>query len=233
MKIKFFFLFIILTNLYFAQNNEAENILNEIKNKLDKVEDYSVDVNISVKMDFLKMPKSKAKLYFKKPDKFKFHSESFALLPKTGVDFNPQRILDYEHKAEIIGDTLLNDEELSVIKITPDADTLKFSSAILLVDTKESLIKELILSSEMNAKITSAFKYYDQKEYALPSEIKVSFDFSEVKESENKKRRGSNVPENFKGDITISYSNYLINQGIDDSIFEEETEDKNEKEKTD
>ena len=33
------------------------------------------------------------------------------------------------------------------------------------------------------------------------------------------------IPSNFKGDITISYTNYKVNRGIDDSIFEEEKEE--------
>lgn len=224
---KFTFSFaLLITVSVFAQENNAEKIITGIKNKINKVENYSAEVQVSVKFDFLKMPKSKAEIFFKKPDKFKLKSQKLAILPKGVIDFNPQKILDKDFTSEIIGDTLVDGKKLSVIKIIPNADSIKFASAKLLVDKNEFLIKQIILSLKENAKIITYFNYTDQKEYALPSEIKINLDFSQAEEGENNRRR--NIPDNFKGDISIIYSNYKINKGIDDSVFTDEN-DKNSK----
>lgn len=224
---KFTFSFaLLITVSVFAQENNAEKIITGIKNKINKVENYSAEVQVSVKFDFLKMPKSKAEIFFKKPDKFKLKSQKLAILPKGVIDFNPQKILDKDFTSEIIGDTLVDGKKLSVIKIIPNADSIKFASAKLLVDKNEFLIKQIILSLKENAKIITYFNYSDQKEYALPSEIKINLDFSQAEEGENNRRR--NIPDNFKGDISIIYSNYKINKGIDDSVFADEN-DKNSK----
>ncbi|MBI1932672.1 MAG: hypothetical protein HYS24_09055 [Ignavibacteriales bacterium] len=224
---KFTFSFaLLITVSVFAQENNAEKIITGIKNKINKVENYSAEVQVSVKFDFLKMPKSKAEIFFKKPDKFKLKSQKLAILPKGVIDFNPQKILDKDFTSEIIGDTLVDGKKLSVIKIIPNADSIKFASAKLLVDKNEFLIKQIILSLKENAKIITYFNYTDQKEYALPSEIKINLDFSQAEEGENNRRR--NIPDNFKGDISIIYSNYKINKGIDDSVFADEN-DKNSK----
>ncbi|MBK8944884.1 MAG: hypothetical protein IPM32_06365 [Ignavibacteriae bacterium] len=222
MKKIFVTILILFTITNFAQDKNAEKIISAIKSKIDKVDNYSANVEISVKFDFLKMPKSKAEIFFKKPDKFKLHSEKLTILPKGVIDFNPQKIIDKDFTSELIGDTLIDNKNLSVIKIIPNADSIKFNAAKLLVDKNEFLIKQIILSLDGNAKIITYFNYNDQKEFALPSQIKINLDFSQVEESENKRRR--NIPENFKGDITINYNNYKVNKGIDDSVFVDEKE---------
>lgn len=227
MKSKVIFIYILFVVSLIAQN-DIENVLTQIKAKLDKVNDYSAQINIAVNMDFLKMPKSKAQIFFKKPNKFRMKSSSFAILPKAGIDFNPQKILDYNFNEEFIGDTLIDDKKVSLYKIIPNSDTLKFDSAILAIDLQEVLIKQITLLSNKNASIVTKFKYDKYKEFAMPSELKVLFDFSDV-EPDNKKKRRSRIPKEFKGEITITYSKYEINKGINDSIFIEEDVKNNEK----
>lgn len=222
MKKIFVTILILFTITNFAQDKNAEKIISAIKNKIDKVDNYSAEVEISVKFDFLKMPISKAEIFFKKPDKFKLHSEKLAILPKGVIDFNPQKIIDKDFTSEFISDTLVDNKKLSIIIIIPNADSIKFNAAKLLIDKNESLINQIILSLDGHAKIITYFNYNDQKEFALPSQIKINLDFSQVEESENKRRR--NIPENFKGDITINYNNYKVNKGIDDSVFVDEKE---------
>lgn len=213
--------------LSFSQTGKTELILNNVKAKLGKVDDYSANVEVSVKMDFLKMPKSKAEIFFKKPDKFKFNSSGFAILPKAGFDFNPQKILENDITAKIVGDTLLNNKLVKIIEITPNADSLKFSSAILFIDNHEDLINQIFITAENGINITTKFKYGEQSNYALPSEINVNFDLSNAEEDNTTRKGRTKIPQNFNGDINIKYSNYKINLGIDDSVFIDE--DKNTK----
>jgi hypothetical protein len=225
MKLKIAFLFLFFSIINFSQTDKANNLLNQIKNKLNEVNDYSANVEVGINMDFLKMPKSKAQLFFKKPDKFKFNSTGFAILPKAGVDFNPQKILEFDLISEIIGDTLFDGKNLKIVQITPKADTLKFNSATLLIDDIDLLIKQIKISAFNGADITTKFKYDSSLKFALPSELNVIFDFTEMAEDDKSKKSRSKMPGNFKGEISIKYSDYKVNLGIDDAVFEEEKEE--------
>lgn len=233
MKLKITFLFLFCTIFNFSQSVNADELLNQVKEKLNEVNDYSVNVEVGINMDFLKMPKSKAQLFFKKPDKFKFNSTGFAILPKAGVDFNPQKILEFDLTSEIVGDTLIDSKNLKIVQIIPEADTLKFQSATLFIDDIALLIKQIKISAFNGAEITTKFKYDSSLEFALPSELNVNFDFSKMAEDDKPKNRRSKMPSNFKGEISIKYIDYKINLGIDDSIFEEEKEDTSDSEKKD
>lgn len=226
MKIFISSLFLIFSGFIYSQDTNSDELLNQIKDKLNKVNDYSVDVEVSINMDFIKMPKSKAQLFFKKPDKIKFNSTGFAILPKAGVDFNPQKILEFDLTSAIIGDTLIDSETLKIVQIDPKGDSLKFKSAIMFIDDSKTLIKQINLIADYGAKIETSFKYNGETDFALPSEIKINIDISEIDENEEKKNKRSKMPNNFKGDIIIKYSNYKVNLGIDDSIFEDEKEEK-------
>ncbi len=215
-------LILFISGLSFSQTINADLILNNIKTKLGRVNDYSANVEVSVKMDFLKMPNSKAEIFFKKPDKFKFNSSGFAILPKAGFDFNPQKILDHDIIAKIVGDTLFDNKLLKIIEITPNVDSLKFSSAVLFIDDVQYLISQISISADRGMNITTKFKYGEQNNYALPSEINVNFDLSNIVEDNKTKKGRKKIPENFRGDINIKYSNYKINLGIDDSVFVDE-----------
>lgn len=217
-----FILLFLISGLSFSQTNNADLILNNIKTKLGKVNDYSANVEVSVKMDFLKMPNSRAEIFFKKPDKFKLNSSGFAILPKAGFDFNPQKILEYDITAKITGDTLFDNKLLKIIDITPNADSLNFNSAILLIDDVQDLITQIYISAKGGMNITTKFEYGEHYNYALPSEINVNFDLSNILEDDTTKKSRRKIPKNFKGDINIKYSNYKINLGIDDSIFVDE-----------
>ena len=78
--------------LYVQQQNPDE-ILNNVKSKLESFDDYQVDLNITVDMEFLRIPDVSSKVYFKQPDKIKLESNDFAVLPKEGVNFSTAQLL--------------------------------------------------------------------------------------------------------------------------------------------
>ena len=74
------FLFI---NMSIAQ--DAQQLLNGVIKKINSVKDYSADVNIKADIPLIKILPVKAKIYFKKPNKFKVKSKSIAILPKQNM----------------------------------------------------------------------------------------------------------------------------------------------------
>ena len=71
-----------ISSILFAQTKNADEIITNVKNKFETVKDYQVDLKIEVDMEFLRVPKVSATVYFKQPDKMKMDSKDFAVLPK-------------------------------------------------------------------------------------------------------------------------------------------------------
>ena len=101
----------------FAQETNPQKILDKVKEKFSVVKDYQVDLKIKLDVSFLKMPESKAKVYFKQPDKFKFDSEGFAMLPKEGLNYNPAKFLSDDFTSVYVKLDELDGKKVHVIKI--------------------------------------------------------------------------------------------------------------------
>ena len=93
---------IISTSILAAQTPSIEQIRDNVILKFSQIEDYQVDVKISIKMTGFRMPKKKIRMYYKRPDKIKVKTRGFAILPKTGVNGNPNQFLGMlKHVTEI------------------------------------------------------------------------------------------------------------------------------------
>ena len=53
------------------------------------VNDYKVEMTISVSVPAFRMPKKKYKVFFKQPNKVKIKSRGFGILPRTGMFTSP------------------------------------------------------------------------------------------------------------------------------------------------
>ncbi len=223
------FLFIILFAINsFSQNKNPDIILDKVKEKFSKIKDYEVDVRIKVDVDFLKVPVSNAKIYFKEPDKVHFESENFALLPKEGINFSPMALLKGNYTAIYEKEDTINGKKASVIKVIPLNDKGNIILTTLWIDQS----RDYIMKVESTTKINGTFSLelnYDKSvdDYPLPSSMIFTFNIDrtniprgmygnmedEDKENEQKKKKTT-------GKVYIDYSNYKVNQGIPDSIFE-------------
>jgi hypothetical protein len=223
-----FFLFIIFFAIHsFGQTKDPDIILNNVKEKFNKIKDYEVNVKIKVDVDFLKVPVSEAKIYFKQPDKIHFESENFALLPKEGVNFSPMAILKGKYTAIYEREDTIEEIKTSVIKVIP----LNESGNIILTTLWIDQSRDYIIKVESTTKINGTFSlelHYDNPvdDYPLPSSMIFTFNIDRTniprgmygnmdddKENKPKKRRTT-------GKVYINYSNYKVNKGIPDSIFE-------------
>lgn len=224
---KIIFVFIILTGIVFPQKRDPEIILRKLLEKFDKVEDYQVDIRIKVDVEFIKAPESKAKIYFKQPDKIHIESETFALLPKDGLNFSPSGLLGKKYTSIYEKDDIIDGNKVSVIKIIPLGEGNVILTT-LFIDDDESLIRKLETTTKTEGTFSINLKYKPESKYPLPSEMIFSFDLEALNlppgisgelssESEEKLKEERNRP--VRGKVYITYSNYKINQGIPDEIF--------------
>ena len=101
------------------QKKDPDQILDEVKKTFNQVQDYVVDVNVKVDVDFIKMPETKATIYYKQPDKVHLESESFALLPREGLDVSPMGLLKEKYTAIYQKEDTVDDYKTDVIKVIP------------------------------------------------------------------------------------------------------------------
>lgn len=210
-----------------GQTNDPYKIIDQLKTRLDKVNDYSADVSINIDMDFLQMPDSKAKIYFKKPDKFRIKSDGFAMLPKQGLNFSPVKFFNEDFDAIYVKKDSLNNKSVDVIKVLPRSDSSNIILSTLWVDTENDVVLKLEANTKSAGTFGIDFEYDSAIEYGLPDIVLFSLNIKNVrlpnispKNVEDK--RSAMRTRNVEGVVTIMYSNYSINKGIIDSVFTEE-----------
>jgi len=211
-----------------AQSNNADKILMKVKQSFEKVRDYKVDVDITLDIDFLKAPVSNATVYFKQPDKVKVHSEGFAMLPKEGINFSPASLLKGDYTSIYETDIILDGKKTAVIKTIPLGNDKEILLSTLWIDKESYLIRKVESTTKTAGTFIIEF-VYDEKgiKYPLPSSMTFSFETDRVMLRDREQSRDDSGKEKkkkklSKGTVKIVYSNYKVNTGLSDSIFEEE-----------
>jgi outer membrane lipoprotein-sorting protein len=224
------FLFLFLLSFYsFGQSKDPNFILDKVKEKFDEVKDYIVNVKIKVDVDFLKAPVTEAKIYFKQPDKIHFESENFALLPKEGVNFSPTALLKKNYTSIYEKEDTINGIKTSVIKVIPLSDESDIILTTLWIDQKKYFIIKAQSTTKINGTFSLELNYQNSvDDFPLPSSMIFTFNIDRDKlssgmrnfdnEDENKKKKEKKTT---TGKVYVYYSDYKVNQGIPDSVFEE------------
>jgi outer membrane lipoprotein-sorting protein len=221
-------LILLLISPVFSQNKDPEILLERVKEEFKKIENYKADITVKVDIPFIKMPERNATLYFKQPDKIHIESDGFAMLPKEGINFSPISLFESEHTSFYEKEEMIEDVNAAVIKVIPLNDKSDLVLSTLWIDP----IKNLILKVESSRKPTGTFVIefdYTEMENGLNLPEAIEFTFSvdplmfrsrnprEMKLDENEQSEDSS---NVKtGKVLIYYSNYEVNQGLPDSLF--------------
>ena len=229
-------LFFISIQIGFSQSKNPDEIINGVITNFNKVNDYQVDVNIKVDVEFIKVPETKAKIYFKQPDKVHLKAEGFAMLPKNGMEFSPSSLIKKDYTAIYEQDVDLNGYKTSIVKVIPLGDQGEVILSTLWIDQKKQAIRKVESTTKTNGTFTIDFTFDDKIKYPLPSKIIFSFNMDKMNlpstitgetNNENPDKKNKNMGSTTKGQVIVNYSNYVVNKGVPDSIFEE----KNKKDK--
>ena len=223
-------LLVIASSGLFAQQKDPFTLLNNVKEKFNRIRDYKVEAQIIVDVNFLKVPESKATIYFKQPDKVKMESEGFALLPKQGLNFSPSKLLSGDYSAIYVKEDVINNNKVSVVKIIPNSDTTEVILSTVWIDPLNKIIRKIETTTKRAGTVAINLEYDGNRDLPLPSEVIFTFNVSDVQmpavltgemneDSDNSNKR-NNKP--MSGTVTIKYQNYKINSGIKDSFFEKD-----------
>ncbi len=216
----------------FAQTLKPEDVLQKVKENFGRVDDYEVNVNIKVDVSFLKVPESKATIFYKKPDKIRLKSEGFALLPKEGLNFSPYSFMQGDYTSIFDKDQEVDGRPCFSIKIIPLGDRGDLILTTLLIDKDQYIVRKVESTTKTNGTFSIDLKYDNNIKYPLPSSMTFTFNVEKMqmpKEITGEiSREGESEKENqhkgrtTTGKVYITYSDYKVNKGIPDSVFEEQ-----------
>jgi len=217
------FLFITAT----IKSQTAEKILQEVKSKLEKVNEYEANGKMRTNVAFIKAPIADVKIYYKKPNMLRIVNENgISFIPRGSVNISLDNIFSDLHQFDII-DGGKDNEGSHIIKLLPRNDTADVVLSVLYIDDESKLVKKSKSTTRENGTYELSMTYGKYSEYGLPDKIVFSFntkdyrlpkgitlDYDDGTEKNNEKLK------NRKGTVEITYSNYRINKGIDSKIFQ-------------
>jgi hypothetical protein len=225
-----FIIVLIFSGKVSAQISEPKLLLDSINTKLNRVNDYSADVKIKLNVSFIKIPVKEAKVFYKKPDKIKMKSTGFALLPKKGINFSLAALLNKSYTSVWIKKETINGTSCDVIKIIPLVEDQDILLATVWIDRKKQLLLKVDANTKSNGSFLIDFVYnlksnvfdlpeklnftFEVNKMSLPMGITGDFDSDKAPEKNNKPQKAT---------LSLIYSNYIVNKGIPDSFFVEET----------
>ena len=243
MIFKILFLFVLANSNVFSNNN-PEYIIKKTDDQFREINNYQVDMVISIAIPAFRMPKKKYKVYFKQPDKIKVKSRGFGLLPKTGMFTSPLENFsnlsnirfskDFSrtdpNEIMLVGDLVLDSLALDVPN---EYARLTFKPTVdVKVDTQNWVITQVLTKID-TVKIMEINNFYDvvDDSFYMPIRSTVEYYVKDARLSKwiNKdigtimgNNHNMNIESDMvKGLIAVNYAKYRVNRGIKDSIFED------------
>lgn len=223
MKILFLFSLLFIGQAFYAQN--AAQLVKAIRLKLEKVNDYSVDIHIKAQVPMIKIDEVDAKMYFKKPNRIKVESKGIAILPKQGMaELNYFLSDEKAYTCAMNGNKMLNNVNTAVVSVIPLGDQSDIILVKLWIDPKKELIMKSQVTTKSNGTLDVSYYYGDQAKYGLPYKMVFTIDVKNFKlpksvaaDLHQNKKSPSNTSQ--KGTIIISMRNYIVNKGVGSSHF--------------
>lgn len=225
---------IVLIILLFVESNSlkaqtADQLIQRIKTKLEKVNDYSADGKMKTNVVFIKAPIANVKVYYKKPNRLRINNESgISFIPKGSVNINLNNIFINTTGFDIIDVGKEDKTNLRIIKLLPKDDNAEVVLSTLYIDEAQSLIKKAKTTTKENGTYELEMAYGKYAEYGLADKIIFTFNTKDYKlpkgitfdyDDGSKKEKKPDSLKNQKGKVEITYSDYIINKGVPDSVF--------------
>lgn len=199
-------------------------ILERVAAQYAGVEDYMVTLDVTTNIERMAVPPMHATMYFKKPDRVHFDAKGFAILPREGLTFNPGMLAERFLVDAVVPDTL---EGKDVLRVTmrPRSDQARTRRVVLYVNPERWTPEKFMTAGIDGRTMSATFTHARVEEFWLPSRLFVEFsaaaDTAAVPQWEQSvPGAGGRAP--FRGgSIEVKYSDYRVNTGLEDAVFEE------------
>jgi len=225
------FLLVAFLFSFSAKAQTADDLLQKVRAKLEKVNDYEAKGKMKTNVVFIKAPVASVKIYFKKPNKLRIHNESgMSFIPKGTININLNNLfMDGPAAYDVIDQGKEANTNLRVIKLLPKNENSDVVLSTLYIDEANSLIKKSKTTTKDNGTYELEMTYGKYSEYGLADKVLFSFNTKDYKlpkgvafdyDDGTQKKDDADKLKNKKGEVEIIYSSYTINKGVPDSVFQ-------------
>lgn len=226
---KIVLLIVLLGGSVFADAQTIEEVIAKVKVKLDKVNDYEAKGKMKTNVIFIKAPIATVKVYYKKPNKLRINNESgISFIPKGSVNINLSNIFVNTNGFDMIDMGKETKTNLRIIKLLPKDENSEVVLSTLYIDEAQSLIRKAKTTTKENGTYELEMSYGKYAEYGLADKVNFTFNTKDYKlpkgitfdyDDGSKKEQPADKLKDKKGKVEISYTGYIINKGVPDSIF--------------
>lgn len=212
-----------------AKGQDADALLQQVREKLAKVQDYKARAVLKTDVPFIRMPQSEVDVYYKRPDKFRIKKDGgISVLPKGGVSININSMLGSgKFTAVFAGETIFAGTTVKVIKLLPLDENSETVLTTLYIDDKNLLIRKSTTTTRDNGTYEMEMEYGRFASWGLPDKVVFVFNTKDFRlpkgmtmEYDNGAKPAPNTQgKEQKGKIEIRYTEYDLNKGVSDDIF--------------
>ena len=223
---------------------QTDSILDSLEQTYNRIDDYYTQIDISIKTPILRMPRKRVDFWFKQPNLTKVKTKGFAAIPKSGMITSPIDIFDNLSNISVIGAEYYDEKQVWILQGELLPDSLMFQEMNKIEKSNNLIMKmwvdlnnwtlihsETFMDTFRILEISSTYKSFANN-INMPVETKLLFNYRSDMMPQtigfhgpatpNKKSNDQDSTRVMSGSITMKYSKYKINQGIEDSFFEEE-----------
>ena len=227
MKKLLLIIFFILPMLALHAQDETA-LIRAVKARIDKVNTYQANGTMTIDAAFIKAPPSTITAFYKKPDRFAIQKgDGLSILPKGGISINFSSLLGTTNATAIgAGNAVVRGTPVRVVKLLPMDDAGDVVLSTLYIDAKKQLVQKAQVTTRNNGSYEVDLTYGRFAEWGLPDKVVFTFNTREYKlpkgiAMEYDKGDSKKAPQlkDQKGVITVNYSSYSINKGVDDTVF--------------
>jgi outer membrane lipoprotein-sorting protein len=227
MKMLFLSVLLVAAGSLLAQT--PEELVSQVKARLDQVNDYQAEGKMRTNVIFIKAPVAKVKVYYKKPNRLRINNESgISFIPKGSVNINLSNIFLNPSGFDMIDQGKEAGTGYRVIKLLPRDENSDVVLSTLYIDEKELLIRRAKTTTRENGTYELEMTYgkyaawgladkvvfsFNTKDYKLPKGI--TFDYDDG----TRRSDAADKIKDKKGKVEILYTSYTINKGVPDSVF--------------
>lgn len=217
-----FLLLFLFSPEFVRAQEDPSRYLDSLEKKYSGLKDYRVDVNVHFDIEALKAPNMQATLYYKAPDKMKVDSRNVFFFPKEGGYFNPSLFKKKDFDVRLLERLNYEGRGAVRLRLTPTETNRHPQGFVLTIDTERNLIREISTSPSEGRTLRAVIGYGEFANFELPAHIELHLDIPSV-EPNGMKEFGSfgQRPKRITGKVKIAYSNYKVNSGLRDEIFNE------------
>lgn len=213
----------------------APQVFDAIMRPYRNLSDYTVKIQVKVMIPGFRIPDFEAFLYFKKPDKLHIETKSFAPIPRNSGFFDPFQFDPEKNRITFKQTVNLDNVQADLYKVEPGESETRIRYYNVWVGGNPGRILQVENHSFKGTKalVKLTYKNIEQspENWLMPEKAHIHLTFPEGMQGndnssflikDNPVSAGRIKPDEMQGegDIYISYSNWQINTGLDDSLFQ-------------